>query len=229
MIEEYKENTLCIGWVTLGSVENSFTKSLSTCILQRKSLIDSIVTCEGNVLPIVRNKLIEEFLIKTESEWLLMIDSDVVFYAEDIDEVLSVARHEDVKIVSGVIYLKRCELDELIPEPGVMKINNEGNLKTIWDIPQDQHFEIDGGSLGFTLVHRSVLINMKKSRPELTLPWFYQKEEDNIWLGEDISFFRRAAEDGYKIFATSRVFLGHVKKIELNKKTYQEYYRNKTI
>jgi hypothetical protein len=214
---EYVDNTVSIGWVSPGNVENFFCKSLATVILENPELIKNIVTVDGNVLTVVRNILIDNFLKNTNTEWLLMVDSDVGFSSHDIYCLLDVAKSKNVKIVSGIVFLQRGPWESPIPEPGIVKFSDEHTVKTIWDFEKESVFEIDGGSLGFVLVHRDVLIDMNDER---SFPWFFQNEESQVWQGEDITFFRRVKEKGYKVFATSKTNLYHIKKIALNKNMY---------
>jgi hypothetical protein len=216
-ISSYSPNTICIGWVSPGNVENIFCKSLSTVILQNPEIITDIVTVDGNVLTVVRNVLIDTFLKNTNTEWLLMIDSDVGFSSKDIHELLEVANQEKAKVVSGVLFLQRAAWDSPVLEPGIVKFVDEHNIETIWNFKKESTFEIDGGSLGFVLVHRDVLLDMNDER---SFPWFFQNEENQVWQGEDITFFRRVKEKGYKVFATSKTNLHHVKKFALNKNMY---------
>jgi len=125
---------------------------------------------------------------------ILLFDSDICWSIDDLRLLIE----NDNKITVG----------------GYQLVNGNTSLKSIENKfinPQefallDKPFEVVGAGLGFAAIDQEVFENIK-------YPWFEIKEGENFnsAVGEDIDFFTKARNLGYKIICDPRIKLGHVK------------------
>ena len=130
-----------------------------------------------------RNVIVTEFL-KTDNDYLLMIDSDVV----PVSNVLELANF-DVGIVSG--YVKAYKNGETIPI-GMKKVKGGYKVKSPLKVGMN---EVDAVGTGCLMVKREVFEKMDK-------PYFRFQYDENGFLsnGEDFHFCEKAKQLGYKIY-----------------------------
>ena len=154
-------------------------------------------------LDIGRNRVAENFLKETTSEWLLWLDTDMSFRATDFDALY----HRGASIVSGLYYR-----DTDPPTPCMFRYK-DGHAKVLKDFRPGAMVSVDVAGMGFMLTHREVLEKMAAARFSQYRPWF-----DNSALGpagqplaDDSSFCARAKELGYNILVDTAVVLGHIK------------------
>ena len=125
---------------------------------------------------------------------ILLFDSDISWSIDDLkllienDNKITIGGY---KQVNGTTSLKSIKGNFMTPE--------EFSL-------QDRPFEVAGGGLGFAAIDQEVFENME-------YPWFKIDEGENTYsmTGEDVYFFKKATDLGYKIFCDPRIKLGHIK------------------
>jgi hypothetical protein len=125
---------------------------------------------------------------------ILLFDSDMCWSVDDLRLLIE----NDNKITVG----------------GYQLVNGNTSLKSIKNkfiSPKefsllDKPFEVAGAGLGFAAIDQEVFENIK-------YPWFEIDEGENFdsAIGEDIDFFKKATNFGYKIICDPRIKLGHVK------------------
>lgn len=149
-----------------------------------------------------RNGLALTFLENyAPAEWLLMIDSDISFEPDLIEQMLAAAG-EDRYVVAGNVPLgqdQTCAYYAL-PQPGVFALTAR--------LPEAKVFEADAAATAIMLIHRKVLEAIREAEGEC---WFYRHKVEvehtngyrwRKWLnlGEDISFCLRARSAGFKVW-----------------------------
>ena len=145
---------------------------------------------------IARNTIIKNFL-KSDSDYLLFIDSDMIWEPDSLEIAYSTLQHPQVDIVSGIYYTKG------EPHlPVIKKLDLQAGCYNIYTEWGNEPFEVDGAGMGFMLIPRYVLEKMKQ-------PMCH-------WDGgfsEDLNFCLQAKKDhGFKIWAHPGIKLGHVSK-----------------
>jgi len=133
-----------------------------------------------------------------EFDYMLCIDSDMVFTPQNLENLLS----RDVPVVSGIYRIKPDDawsawLGGEQSEGGDW-INDEYVKKH-----EDQMIQGDFGGLGFTLIKKEVF-------DKLTPPLWFDDQADKNY-GEDVVFFRKIKAAGYDINFDMSVKLGHEK------------------
>jgi len=140
-----------------------------------------------------------EAALKTNTEWILFVDTDVFLPADAVNRLMS---HKE-KIVTGVYWMKA-----MPPQPIIYEKLGGGPM---WNIePQDKLIPIAGAGLGCCLIHRSVFENMPK--PWFKCNWSYEDQlgqEIKVAVGEDHYFFMKAKQNGFQPYCDSNVMCDH--------------------
>lgn len=153
-----------------------------------------------------RNTLVRQFLDETTAEWLLQLDTDVVFPPDLISRLLRQADPGERPIVSG-LYFGQTARNERFPVAFDWRAEQRA-----WEPvhPEGQLRRVDGVGAGCLLVHRSVYAAMR-GRYESPYEWFRDEIWDGEDTGEDLVFCHRARVNGFPVFVDGTFQLGHVK------------------
>ncbi len=161
-----------------------------------------------------RNTLTETFL-KSPTEWLFWMDSDMTFPEDTLVKLFKVAEDKNAKMVTGIYYQRKGmnypvlwsrgeELEEAGTKTGLHSPRSAVNKYVgtfIFPHPDKKEpFKVHAAGFGCVLVHRSVFEVMPR-------PWFkFIKGE----CSEDFYFFVNAAELGFELWAEPTIDLGHI-------------------
>ena len=161
-----------------------------------------------------RENIIKHFLGDTTADWLLFVDSDILFEARDVLFLCDTANKENKKVVSG-LYFSPGPINDQFPFPEAFDKTEKGYLPLI-DIPKDSVINVDAAGLGFMLIHRTVfnIILSKYSISDIFVSSTY---------GENIEFCRKAQEFGIDIYLDTRVDIKHIKRFAMGKEMYYLY------
>ena len=185
-----------------------FISGTSMCTLTTNSLLklfqDDNEGCFGGAwllglglyVPHNRYRVAEQF-VRTDREWLLFVDSDMVFEPHDVWALYEHAT--DKPGVYGGVYVgedgKFCcgPFDEDLP----------GAYRPLGDIPDRPVRGVVG--MGLTLIHRQVLEAIGAS--------LFKPYADSI--GEDVAFCSRARDSGFTPWVVPASQPGHYKELVL--------------
>lgn len=138
-----------------------------------------------------RNRITKRFL-ETKADYILWIDSDTLWEADDIQELMDV----DEDIVTGIQFATSEHHLPLIRDIDL----KYGATRPYHKIPEDgKPFEIGGCGFGFVLIKRKVFEAIDE-------PWF----EFKSGFSEDLNFCLLAKRKGFKIVANPNILLGHI-------------------
>lgn len=230
------ENLVTIGYCHYGSVSADFCLSLLSMYQYdstRGKHWDAVCQTKGPYIPMSRNEIVDTFLNQRFAHWLLFLDNDVVFPADAMEELLSLADPEEHQILAG-LYLTPLNRDP--DNPKFMEYlpawTHDGGwerapvLSVNFDEPL---MELHSCGMGCTLIHRSVLEAMRDACPDDPWKWFDhdllpagKDGKGFARCGEDISFCVRARKLGFKIWGTPNVRCGHVKSHLLHPLSYKK-------
>lgn len=146
------------------------------------------------------------------AEWILFIDFDSVFNADDVKELYRLATTTPGVDAVCPVQMGRTLNKALI----VMKPDENGKYsdKVSAELFDQELMEIQSGHFGCTLVRADAIRKMSK-------PWFLAKPSDEgAWAGKgyvsaDISFWRKFTSEGFKLFSANQVVLGHIQEMLL--------------
>lgn len=196
-------------WLTAGAVELEFLDSILNLYRDQRAaplLADPISFRSGPHLSVSRTVITRQFLAGT-AQWLLMLDADMVFTADDVLRLLEAADPDTAPFVGGCAYgIERGKgrNTEWKPtgEPAV------GPLVPVRVI-----------GAGFLLVHRNVFERLLVLHGP-PLPWFAEAIVRDgpacAVYSHDWEFARRVREDLQQpIYAHEGVQVGHVKRMTI--------------
>ena len=146
-------------------------------------------------------------LAEGKAEWILFIDFDSVFCADDVKELYRLATTTPGLDAVCPVQMGRSFNKALI----VMKPDENGKYsdKVAADLFDQDLMEIQSGHFGCTLVRADAIRKMSK-------PWFIAKPSDEgAWAGEgyisaDVAFWRKFTAEGFKLFSANQVPIGHL-------------------
>jgi hypothetical protein len=152
------------------------------------------VAAGGSYIVQNRNVLCSKFL-ESDSEWMLMMDTDMVFPPDMIERMLKYADPVERPILSALYFTSL--YGKWLP---VWLVEDDAGLPIPFiDIELGEVYELHSTGMGFIMIHRTVL---EKMLAEATDPWpWYAHDilEDGQHAGEDVTFCVRARNLGYKI------------------------------
>ena len=151
-------------------------------------------------------ELQKPFNNKIDYDYLMWIDSDVIFKPSDLMQLLS----HQLDIVSGLYLTHSGNTYATVKDWDVdtYKQNGRFDFLTLHDIKNDSLFEVSYTGFGFILIKNGVFETIK-------YPWFKPRfiEMDHIteFTMEDVTFCLEAKEAGFQIMIDPTVKLGHEK------------------
>jgi GT2 family glycosyltransferase len=212
-----------IGFCDPGTVNGDFAARLYQLAAMRNEKLGPMVRIKGSgLLSKMRNRIVKMFLENTESDWLLMIDSDEQLTVQTFDLLVDTAHDKERPIVSGLVFAAMDAQKNLYPKP----------MPTIFQdvpegfIPLDNYdrnaiFQVEAAGTGCLLIHRSVLEKMREvADPHQGVDWcwFWDGPVNGVWTGEDLLFSRRVRQLGFPIYVNTAAILPHQKQYWLDER-----------
>ena len=154
-----------------------------------------------------------ELAIKGKYDYILWIDSDMVFNSFVLYDLLET----DKDIVTAVCFMRRAPYEPCIYSKLRMGATlEEDEIEKYFDYPEGV-FEVEACGLAMCLMKVAVLedIILKTGQP------FFPIRSDHRTLGEDLSFCFNARRSGHKIWATSKPLVGHIGKVNIDAESYK--------
>lgn len=173
----------------------------SLALLQRAG--DTQVGFEvGSLVYNARNNLARQ-AIKAEADYVLWLDSDMVFRPDTLQRMLSVCLDNNIDFLTALCFRRKppytpCLFDKLEKLP-----DDKGAAYTALMSVPDGRFKVGGCGFAGVLMSTDVLISVAakfEGRMFDPMPGF----------GEDVSFCWRARQCGYDIWCDSDIEMGHV-------------------
>jgi len=174
----------------------------------------------GDVLPFQRNQCINDM----EGDWILFVDSDMVWQPSAIKTIVETQAKFDLDIVGGLCF-QRVEPFQ----PTLYKSNPRGDgYIYLEQWPEDVALEVDATGMAFCLIHRRVLERISQNEMHVPFPSDEDRKEMvpipffslNGQFGEDFQFCRDAQGAGCRIFVDTSVKIGHVGQVVITEETF---------
>jgi GT2 family glycosyltransferase len=167
-----------------------------------------VVASEGYTIAENRNYIAVQAL-NNKSDYLLMIDDDMVFPPDTLDKLIS-----NKKDICGVAYHSRGSSYKIKIVPGEIMAIAEPvkgkyiNLETETDPKYKDVFECYATGTGIILIKCDVFYKIKR-------PWFEFSfhETGQCKEGEDWNFCFKAKDKGFKIYTDPTIKVGHIGEI----------------
>lgn len=195
---------------SLDTVPALFCQSLA--LLQRAG--DTIVGFQvGSLVYNARNELARQ-AIKSEADWVLWLDSDMVFEPDLLKKMLKVCEENDIDFLTGLCFRRKppytpCLFDRLD------KMEHGASYTTIMSVPEGR-FKVGGCGFAGVLMSTDVLLSVAAR--------FGGRMFDPLeGFGEDVSFCWRARQCGYEIWCDSDIELGHIGSMIVTREFFEAY------
>ena len=144
--------------------------------------------------------------LKTDCEYLLWIDDDVVPPPDALSKMMS---HEVDGVSATCFCVRPDDNGVILPYPVVMKDNPNGEFNIYY--PQKPLDEIDACGGGCVLVKRAVY-----EHPEMKIPYQHQiRENGELGMTCDFNVWRRAKKLGFKLYVDGTVYCSHIRDFDL--------------
>lgn len=172
-----------------------------------------------------RNDTVKSFL-KTDSDWLFWIDTDMGFAPDTVDRLLEAGDPEERPIVGGLCFMNR----EIGPDGmGGMFVQPVPTIFDWWknevgfaftarrEYERDQLIRVAATGSACILIHRNAFLKIQKEYGE---SWYspVQSGVDGTWLSEDLSLCMRAGALEIPVHIHTGVKTSHFKHMWLDER-----------
>lgn len=188
----------------------------SLALLQRAG--DTQIGFEvGSLVYNARNNLARQ-AIKSEADWVLWLDSDMVFSPDLLQRMLKVCTENDIDFLTALCFRRKppftpCLFDRLD------KVGRGASYTALMSVP-DGRFKVGGCGFAGVLMSTDVLMSVASK--------FDGRMFDPLeGFGEDVSFCWRARQCGYDIWCDSEIEMGHVGNCIVTRAYFEAYEANK--
>ena len=154
----------------------------------------------GSLVYHARNNLARQAL-KTDADYVLWLDSDMVFAPDTLIRMLKVCMDNDIDFLTAVCFRRKppytpCLFDRL------EKVEKGASYTALMSVPEGL-FKVGGCGFAGVLMASDVLLSVQSK--------FNGRMFDPMdGFGEDVSFCWRARQCGYEIWCDSSIEFGHV-------------------
>lgn len=227
---QYPDGKIMVGWCDNGNVDGKFTEGLVYTILTSGIPIAGAARVQGNQIGRQREKLFDMWHKKTDFDWILWVDSDIVLTNDSLKKVWDSVHAEDRPVVSGTYFISK-EMESSIMMPhACLFMADDGDdkysMKWIHPLPKDELLKVDYAGFGFLLMHRSVADKMRAFHGDIA---FFTESSGDIgekdtFIGEDIQFFMKMKEAGIPLHAHTGATVKHMKRFAFDEEYYKLYW-----
>lgn len=174
------------------------------------------VKCASGGIADGRNELATRFL-STDSDWLLMIDSDMGFGVDAVDRLLAAADPAERPVMGGLCFKQvrtgfdECRGEQFKMSPTLFDFvegDDVAGFLPRYDYEADSVERVDATGAAFLLTHRDVFAKVKASEGDT---WFDEIRADGNRYSEDLSFMMRVGAEGIPVHVHTGVRTVHDK------------------
>lgn len=182
-----------------------------------------------------RNQLVDLFLTSedfAEAEWLIMLDTDMVWEQHAIHQLVDTAETLGYELAGGLCFGGSDIKEKMFPTIYVQNGTTPKGypmLEKCWDYPRDCVVECDATGAAFLLMSRGLLLRMVEKyrlkpdgKPNPYI-WFEEAQWDGRPYGEDVAFCIKARGTGAKLMVHTGVRVGHLKARILDEARYDAW------
>ena len=213
------DSKVVIYWVDAnqGVVSTPFAHSLARNCSNMGDRILAVMRLGGSQQIKMRNEAIQVFLdMPEEPEWLLSWDTDMeLMDARAVWEIVDHAENFDARIATCLGFMQRPDIRDDVPwmpAPNMMvwdEASEHYYMKL--DYKKDEPQWCDATGMGFTLMHRSLLLEMEP-------PWHELKDG----YGHDIYFCHKARKQfGDRVLYCANIWSRHWKSFGIDEQMFE--------
>ena len=195
---------------SMDTVPALFCQSLA--LLQRAG--DTVIGFEvGSLVYNARNNLARQ-AVKSEADWVLWLDSDMVFGPDLLQRMLKVCTENDIDFLTALCFRRKPPYTPTLFDR-LEKTDKGASYTALMSVP-DGRFQVGGCGFAGVLMSMDVLLSvMAKFNGRMFEPI--------DGFGEDVAFCWRARQCGYDIWCDSDIELGHVGNFVVTRSIFEAY------
>lgn len=197
-------------------ISTRFFQSWSQLIKHGLRQGDGFLSIAGKVAHRAQNDVVRHFLLHTECDTLLTLDSDADVAPDFLEQFRSYEPGFAYDILQA-FYPRR----GWPPRAIWMKRNALGEMMECFVIDPDKTDDVDMVGTHACLFRREVFVKLLGDNDPNTFDWFFYERHNDA--SEDGTFSVEAQAAGFRLGATSAVRAGHVTEITTTWDSYQEY------
>ena len=165
-----------------------------------------------------RNRVVANFLDNTAADWLLSVDTDMVFPPWMHHQLLMSASAVGATVMGALYWGIKDENNGVFPQMWLW--DEDGRVGYPDPIP-DTAVKVGATGAGFVLMHRTALEDVRSTGFNATFPWYQETDRNDRHVSEDIELCYRLAEAGHDVWVDPRLEVGHLKEIPLHRETLE--------
>ena len=165
---------------------------------------------EALSLVYVARERIAEIAIKCNYDYVLFIDSDMVFTPDLLINLLAA----DKDIVSGLAFMRKPPYNPCLYKKMRIGATGEKQEELLEDFDAGL-VQIEGCGLACCLIKTEVLKAIKKHSSSIFWPYF--------GYGEDLTFCIKARKENFEIWADTRIKVGHISQFIVLEDAYRDW------
>lgn len=235
----FDKEGVVLAWISPGHIHHWFSESLLRTLEDGAWNGQRITLVSGPRIAEARSQVFDHFLaMDHKPEWIFLLDADMSFPGGTLRTLLSAANPKTRPIMGGLCYAgghsaifptiyETIEIDDGVPGPSL--VSDRQRIKEMIDAQAPVKVAATGAAC--LLVHRSVVIRMRKPHPvgfgtyadgrPNPYPWFVEGQHINgKAIGEDVAFTWRANLLGFGVYVHTGVEIDHWKERPLNTDLY---------
>lgn len=195
---------------SMDTVPALFCQSLA--LLQRAG--DTVIGFEvGSLVYNARNNLARQ-AVKSEADWVLWLDSDMVFGPDLLQRMLKVCTENDIDFLTALCFRRKPPYTPTLFDR-LEKTDKGASYTALMSVPEGR-FQVGGCGFAGVLMSMDVLLSvMAKFNGRMFEPI--------DGFGEDVAFCWRARQCGYDIWCDSDIELGHVGSFVVTRSIFEAY------
>lgn len=218
---------IMLTWCDNGMVDGKFMEGVVYSILTSELPITSAQRVQGNQIGRQRETAFDTWHKKTDFDWCLWVDSDIVLTNDALKKVWSSVHVTERPVVSGTYFIsKEMERSVMQPYPALFDAHEDDKymMRYIHPLPIDKLIPVDYAGFGFLLMHRSVADKMREFHGNKPLFLETSDGDDGKFIGEDIQFFMKMKEAGIPLYAHTGATVKHMKRFAYDEDYYKLYW-----
>lgn len=217
--------TLC--WCDGGGTDGKFTEGLVYTMINRSIPITGAMRVQGNQIGRQRQVALDTWYDKTDTDWLLWVDSDIELTNDAVTKVWQAADKTSRPVVTGTYFIsKENEQSLMAPYPAVFNWVDGEDYKIAYlhPLPKDALIKVGSAGFGFVLMHRNAITAMRKMYG--SVPYFNETGIGDQFVSEDINFFKLMHKANVPLYTHTGATVKHMKRFALDIEYYKFFWNN---
>jgi hypothetical protein len=221
------KDKIIVCWCDNGSTDGKFTEGLVYSIISSGLPIASAMRVQGNQIGRQRQEALEFWYEKTDFDWVLWVDSDIVLTNDALHKVWQAADAVERPVVTGTYFIsKENERAMMAPYPAIFNwVDGEKyKIQYVHPLPANALIKVGSAGFGFVLMHRSAITKMRKVHG--AIPYFNETGVGEKFVSEDINFFRLMGKADVPLYSHTGAVVQHMKRFSLDVEYYKFFWNN---